>query len=88
MRGLPRWIAPGWGPARAGRSRARSVPGPSVDLRVLLDSSSIEVFVDGGRLVLSARIYPVDGDELLCLDADGGDVVVDLTAWPMRSADE
>ncbi len=34
---------------------------PSCEVRILLDVSSIEVFVDGGREVISSRIY-IDGD--------------------------
>ena len=56
-----RWTAPGWAPARAGCTPARSGPGSRVDARILLDHSSIEVFVDGGRLAMSARIYPTAG---------------------------
>ena len=58
-------------------------PGGQVDVRILLDSSSVEVFVDGGRLVLSARIYPVTGDEEVRFDAVGGDVDLEVTCWPM-----
>jgi beta-fructofuranosidase len=61
-------------------------PGPDVDARILLDHSSIEVFVDGGRLALSARIYPVDGDSLVGFDATGAQVTLDLTAWPLAPA--
>jgi beta-fructofuranosidase len=62
-------------------------PSDAVDVRVLLDSSSIEVFADGGRVVLSARIYPVPGDEQVSFDALGGDVDLDVTAWPLHAAD-
>jgi beta-fructofuranosidase len=61
-------------------------PGPDVDARILLDHSSIEVFVDGGRLAMSARIYPVDGDSLVGCDATGARVTLDLTAWPLAPA--
>ena len=37
------------------------------DVRVLLDKSSIEVFVDGGREVISSRIY-IDGNYRIALD--------------------
>ena len=58
-------------------------PGSRVDLRVLLDSSSIEVFVDGGRLVISARIYPDPADTAVSIGAVGGAARVDVTCHPM-----
>jgi beta-fructofuranosidase len=58
-------------------------PGPAVDVRILLDHSSVEVFVDGGRLVMSARIYPVAGDEDVVLAAHGAAATVEASAWPM-----
>ncbi len=61
-------------------------PGPRVDARILLDHSSIEVFVDGGRLAMSARIYPVDGDIQVGFDAGGAPATLDVTAWPMAPA--
>jgi beta-fructofuranosidase len=61
-------------------------PGDQVDARILLDHSSIEVFVDGGRLAMSARIYPMDGDDVLAIDASGASASVSLTAWPMSSS--
>jgi beta-fructofuranosidase len=59
-------------------------PGATVEARILLDHSSIEVFVDGGQLVMSARIYPVAGDTQVALDATGATATVDLTAWPIN----
>ena len=61
-------------------------PGPSVDARILLDHSSIEVFIDGGRLVLSARIYPAADDTGVGFDATGGPATLDVTVWPMVRA--
>ena len=61
-------------------------PGPRVQARILLDHSSIEVFVDGGRLAMSARIYPVAGDTEVAIDAIGAPVTLDVTAWPMARA--
>ena len=61
-------------------------PGARVDARILLDHSSIEVFVDGGRLAMSARIYPVEGDDLLCLDVTSAPATLDVTVWPMAPA--
>ncbi len=61
-------------------------PGTRVDARILLDHSSIEVFVDGGRLAMSARIYPTAGDDLVCFDATGAPATLDVTVYPMRPA--
>lgn len=61
-------------------------PGGQVDARILLDHSSIEVFVDGGRLAMSARIYPTAGDDLMAVDAIGAPATLDVTVWPMTPA--
>jgi len=61
-------------------------PGNRVDARILLDHSSIEVFVDGGRLAMSARIYPVEGNDQLCLDISGAPATLEATVWPMTPA--
>jgi beta-fructofuranosidase len=75
-------LGTGEGGVHTGRFR----PGPAVDVRILLDHSSVEVFVDGGRLVLSARIYPVAGDVDVVLAAHGAPATVDVSAWPMDGA--
>lgn len=61
-------------------------PGDRLDARILLDHSSIEVFVDGGRLAMSARIYPAAGDVGIAIDASGARAVLDLTCYPMAPA--
>ncbi len=58
-------------------------PGPRVEARILLDHSSVEVFVDGGRLVMSARIYPTAGDDQVGFDATGAPATLDVTVYPM-----
>ena len=57
--------------------------GPRVHARILLDHSSIEVFVDGGRLAMTARIYPDPADTAVSIHAIGGTARVDLTCHPM-----
>ena len=57
--------------------------GPRIHARILLDHSSIEVFVDGGRLAMTARIYPDPTDTAVSLHAIGGPARVDLTCHPM-----
>ena len=61
-------------------------PGATVDARILLDHSSIEVFVDGGRLAMSARFYPDHDDLGIAFGAQGADVDLHVSAWPMRPA--
>jgi len=52
--------------------------GPRVEARILLDHSSIELFVDGGWLAMSARIYPDPTDNAVSIEALGGSARVDL----------
>ena len=61
-------------------------PGPRVDARILLDNSSVEVFLDGGRLAMSARIYPVAGDDRLSFDVSHAPATLDVMVWPMAPA--
>lgn len=60
-------------------------PGSRVEARILLDHSSIEVFVDGGRLAMSARIYPTD-DVGVTIETGGPGATLDVTGWPMARA--
>lgn len=75
-------LGTGEGGRRTGSFRA----GTSVEARILLDHSSIEVFVDGGRLAMSARIYPQQQDTAIAFDAQGGDVRLDVACFPLASA--
>ncbi|MGB7980976.1 MAG: glycoside hydrolase family 32 protein [Candidatus Nanopelagicales bacterium] len=59
-------------------------PGDRANARILLDNSSIEVFINGGRLALSARIYPVPDDTQILVDADGAPLTLDLSCYPLR----
>lgn len=47
-------------------------PDESLSLRIFLDMSSAEVFVNDGEAVLSSRIYPRPGERELSLYASGG----------------
>lgn len=45
----------------------------SIDLHVFLDINSIEVFIDGGRYVMTGNVYPDLGkDDGICFFAEGG----------------
>ena len=60
-------------------------PGGTVEARVLLDHSSVEVFVDGGRLAMSARIYPQEGQDGVSLEASG-QIDTALHVWRLHGA--
>ncbi|WP_159881520.1 glycoside hydrolase family 32 protein [Paenibacillus puerhi] len=60
--------------------------GQKLDLHIYIDTTSIEVFANGGRIVFSNRIYPdvtSNGVELLGLD--GHVKVESLDIWTLRS---
>lgn len=60
-------------------------PARSVSLRLLLDNSSLEVFVNGGRLTMSARIYPDVGSTGISFTARGGGVALsEVICHPMH----
>lgn len=76
---------------RSGRGGERGAVAGRIDsaasfsVRVLLDSSSVEVFLNGGQLAMSARIYPDVGATGISLTARDGEVtLVELTCYPMR----
>lgn len=60
--------------------------GAGHSLRILTDRSSIEVFVDQGEVVLSARIYPGAQAQGIALVSEAGARLAALSFWPMRSA--
>ncbi|MCU0299980.1 MAG: glycoside hydrolase family 32 protein [Candidatus Nanopelagicales bacterium] len=75
-------LGTGEGGATTGTFRA----GPQVDARILLDHSSVEVFLDGGRLAMSARLYPLEEDTDVSFAAVGAPATLDGTGWPMAPA--
>lgn len=81
----------GWTDETEPRMTAAFSPRDIVDIRVLLDRSSVEVFVLGGEQVITSRIFPPEGATGLTLGADGGsptivafDVWAMDTIWPAR----
>jgi sucrose-6-phosphate hydrolase SacC (GH32 family) len=53
-----------------------------VDLHILVDRSSVEVFADGGRVVFTNQIFPDPASQGIELFAEGGAVqIVSLTAY-------
>lgn len=49
----------------------------SVHLRILVDTTTVEVFVDDGRYVHSSQVFPRTGDDGIALFTDGGSAVFD-----------
>ena len=60
--------------------------GETLRLRVLVDRSSVEVFAQDGRLVLTDRVYPDPGSQGVALDADGPARLLRLDAWRLAPA--
>lgn len=58
-------------------------PGTKLRLHILMDRSSVEVFTNEGRVVLTARVYPTRGDSTgVDLFAEGGTAALTrLDAW-------
>lgn len=68
----------------------RSVPYRPSDgvlrLHVLVDESSVEVFVDDGALTGTMIVFPSRGGRGVSLTAEGGDARLrELTSWPLAS---
>lgn len=64
-----------------------SVRGDRVSLRILLDTSSIEVFADGGRTVLTDLRLPTTAGRTLDIFSDGRTPrVKSLRVWELKSA--
>ncbi len=75
-------------PGFAGRYEAPLLPGPDghVRLRILLDTSSVEVFGGEGSAVLTAQIFPSEQSVGVDAFADGGSAVLHaIRAWSVRS---
>ncbi len=76
---------------RAGRGVAgvRSLPlsggQARLNLRLYLDRSSLEVFVDDGLQTLSSRLYPgPDSQEVVLFASNGSAHFCQLRAWTLR----
>lgn len=60
--------------------------GDALRLRVFVDQSSVEVFVDDGRTVLTMLVFPDPGDLGVSLFRDGGPArLQSLRAWELNS---
>jgi beta-fructofuranosidase len=73
----------------AGDGGAHAAPlalraGETLRLRVLVDRSSVEVFAQDGRVVLTDRVYPEPASVGAALEAKGGRArLVSLRAFPL-----
>jgi fructan beta-fructosidase len=57
-----------------------------ISLRIVLDRSSIEVFADDGRVVLTDLIFPGDGATGVAVNSDGGPSgPASLDLWALRT---
>ncbi len=74
-------------PAFAARSSGPlAAPDGRVKLHLFVDRSSVEIFGNDGRTVLTARVFPKQGNQGVALFAKGGDArLVSLKAWKLRS---
>jgi levanase len=58
-----------------------------VHLRILVDWSSVEVFADEGRRVITDQVFPSADSDGVELFADGGSATLDsLKVRPLRSS--
>jgi beta-fructofuranosidase len=59
----------------------------SIDLHVFLDINSIEVFIDGGRYVMTGNVYPDLGkdDEIYFFAEDGSCTFKDLVKYDIEA---
>ena len=56
--------------------------GETLRLRILLDRSSVEVFAQAGRVVLTDRVYPDAASVGVALEARGGRArLIGLRSW-------
>jgi len=63
------------------RTRLNGTPSSELQLRIFLDQSSAEVFINDGRAVMSMLYYPLEGDEGFSLHCDGKARLKRLEAW-------
>ena len=76
------------GGAAAGSYRvpAAADPGSPVRLRIFVDRSIVEVFVDDTRTI-TARVYPTRPDSSgLAVGASGGPAYADVRCWQIRTS--
>jgi len=71
------------------RQCSLSLEEPILEVRVFSDTSSIEVFADGGRACMSNAIYPAHAHQEICVHCEGGVAVLRrVEVWKMNAAKE
>ncbi len=64
-----------------GEQRTRPLPKGLSHLRIFIDRSSVEIFVNDGDAVFSSRIFPAQGEDRLRLEGDAS-----LHLWELKPA--
>ncbi len=64
-----------------GHTRSRTLPNGLKHLRIFIDRSSVEIFVNDGDAVFTSRVFPSEGEAFTRLT---GDVYVRM--WPLKAA--
>ena len=67
-----------------GTSRTTKLTNPLSTLQIFVDTSSIEVFINDGERVMTARIFPKDSSDQITLTSEGGDVSLDMTKYDLK----
>lgn len=57
-----------------GRTVRRAILDKCSDIKLIADKSSVEIYLDGGRIVLSSRMYPESNEVVLLPEGINGDV--------------
>jgi sucrose-6-phosphate hydrolase SacC (GH32 family) len=73
-------------PSFAGRQTAPIRVGKTTALRILLDRSSVEVFVDDGETVISDRVFPsLASDGVEFYSKGGAARIASVRMWKLNS---
>jgi len=52
-----------------------------LNIRIFIDTSSVEVFLQKGEMTITSRIYPIDKDYGISFKADGRAVIKNINKW-------
>ena len=66
-----------------GEQRSRPLPKGLSHLRIFIDRSSVEIFVNDGDAVFSSRIFPTEGEDRLYVQGDSS-----IHLWELSRAVE
>ncbi len=73
----------------ASRMDAPLKAGDVLQLRIVVDRSSVELFADGGRVAMTSLVFPpADANGMEAYASDGTPGKVSATVWALRSAHE